>query len=112
MREVNFLYDFVWGGSLHDEESDQIKTDFVEIFGTETARHLCAHILREHPLNLKGFTEEELGKIVNLLITGTIMVLHHEELTRSGQRLQLAITQDKQLLGRVVKTPARKPRRK
>jgi hypothetical protein len=103
-QAIEFLFFFVWGDSLGNDEGDQTKKDFLDFFGRETAKRLCAYILHGHPFNLTrdGFTEEEMCELVHRLMITMILILHHKEVSTSQMRLDLSITKDSEILARAL----------
>jgi hypothetical protein len=101
--DVNFLYMFVWGGSLDDDESNDLKNKFVERFGKETALRLCRFRLSKHPYSLSkdGFTDPEMAELVGLVMTDIILLLHHQEIV-AEHRLEVGITDNGDLWARMV----------
>ena len=76
--DVGFLYTLIWGGSLEDEESEDLKIKFIARFGKETTLRLCRLRLNKHPYSLSkdGFTDPEMTKLVGLVMVDILLLLH------------------------------------
>jgi hypothetical protein len=92
-KQTSFLYMVVWEGSIADEYDD-VKNEFVNVFGTATARRLCAFALRAHKFNLitDGFTDDELSQLLNRMFCLMIFLLHHKDIN-AEYALEVALTE-------------------
>ena len=96
-KDVDFLYLFVFGGSLHNQEWDALKETFVDLFGKEGARRLCHFQLQFHKFSLSvdGFTKGEMQGLVTDLIIHIVMLISHPDVTDNpSMALALGIDPD------------------
>jgi hypothetical protein len=102
--DISFLYMFVWEGSLYEDEVDELKNDFIGIFGKETARRLCRYVLNRHEYSLSkdGFTDPEMSALVNLLTIDMVLLLHHQEIA-TEHSLEVGIRDKGNLWARLVR---------
>jgi hypothetical protein len=103
--DIDFLYMFIWEESLQNAEVDELKNEFVDVFGKETARRLCKFALNRHPYNLSkdGFTEPEMSELISMLTIDMVLLLHHRDVAIE-QPLEVAVTDEGYLWGRAVKS--------
>ena len=92
------MFDVAWS----DPETEELRAAFLKRIGPESARHLCKYVLHHHPVGrfADGFTEDDLGELLNRLTVGVIMLLHHSEITLDDMRLDLEVTAGGELQAR------------
>lgn len=94
-KDSRFVYVMMFGAPWRDDqEIEELRLEFLKVFGEETAHRLCKYRLsRNHRTRAGGgFTEEEGGPILRDIVNSMILLLHHEELKREDYRLEVGIT--------------------
>jgi hypothetical protein len=81
-QDVEFVYEFFFGGTVGNDLFEENKRRLFERFGSETARRLCRYALVHLGgafSTTGGFTECELGRIHSILMWLTIAFVDHVE---------------------------------
>ncbi len=90
--DLEFFYDFVFGGVVGDEGVEETKRIFLERFGTETARRICAYELSRSDLDFQGgFTEDEIGRAAMSVIIVMLVFVYHQEIEKSDRAIAIRI---------------------
>ena len=106
LQDVDFVYSAIFGFPWENsEEAEGLRTEFLERFGTETARRLCAYELSRHPVVrfTNGFTDEDMDQVIGALFGNALLLLHHAELRPDDYSLELTVTDGGSLCGRLPK---------
>lgn len=101
--DIDFAYTAMFGAVWRDEEMEDIRKSFLAAYGSVTARRVCIYALQYHHVShfASGFTDDDLGILLNHITITAIMLLHHHELNSESARFDLGITIDGKLWGKM-----------
>lgn len=73
---------------------------FLKTYGEETAKQLCSVAGKAVSFHDHGFTEEDFGRVVSLVITTVILVTQHKQFVDHENALECAVRADGEFLWR------------
>jgi hypothetical protein len=112
-KDIEALYKIIKGFPPNDKPNDdvvaeefgEVKNQFIETFGHETARRLWAYGLSQRPYNIfrDVFTEEDVWNLLRALMIMMIPLLQHEEIAPPDKvKLEIAIENDGGISARIL----------
>jgi len=94
-EDVNFVFDeFLFKPIFDDASIEDVKREFVDRFGRETARRLLWRVMKMEKLSLQGFTEEEMFNTCFSTIIDMVLLLHHEEIGTDEMAFRVLLSAD------------------
>jgi len=94
-KEVNATFELVFEGWAEDKDLDRRKNLFLDTFGKETARRLCAWVMRDtdfHPYEF--FTVPDFQELLSLAFAAMKLLLAHDEIMHDQQGLRTLIDEN------------------
>jgi HNH endonuclease len=98
--DVAMAFHLCFEGNMEWKDYDEVKLQFLQTFGTETARRLCGYCLtrsQARPATATGITEDELSVIATEIYGSMVFLVHHYELPDAAEPLELGVDPDGQI---------------
>ena len=104
-QDIDFTYSAMFDTPWSDPETEALRKEFLKKVGPESGRYLCRYELHHHTLDrfADGFTDDDLESLLGRLTMAIIMVLHHADLAPDDFSLELTITEEGELCGRLLR---------